>query len=119
VRAVEIVHLDETPWYQGGVLRWLWVAASAATTVYRIDSRRKEELSALIGEVFLGWLASDATPPTAIIPAASAVWPIWSAKAGARRGQLRRRLRLRLRPHARPAAPHRAGPRRRGDAQAV
>jgi transposase len=42
VRAAEIVHLDETPWYQQGVLRWMWVAVTAATTVYRIGSRRKE-----------------------------------------------------------------------------
>jgi phage-related protein len=49
VRAAEIVHLDETPWYQARRPAVAWVATSAATTVYRIDSRRKEELSALIG----------------------------------------------------------------------
>jgi len=59
VRAAEIVHLDETPWHQRGVLRWMWVAVTAATTVYRIGSRRKEELTALIGEAFLGWLVTD------------------------------------------------------------
>jgi hypothetical protein len=59
VRAAEVVHLDETPWYQQGVLRWMWVAVTAATTVYRIGSRRKEELTALIGEAFLGWLVTD------------------------------------------------------------
>jgi len=59
VRAAERVHLDETPWYQQGVLRWMWVAVTAATTVYRIGSRRKEELTALIGEAFLGWLVTD------------------------------------------------------------
>ena len=59
VRAAEIVHLDETPWYQRGVLRWMWVALTATTIVYRIGSRRKEELTALIGEAFLGWLVTD------------------------------------------------------------
>jgi transposase len=59
VRAAQIVHLDETPWYQRGGLRWLWVAVTAATIVYRIGSRRKEELTALIGEAFLGWLVTD------------------------------------------------------------
>jgi transposase len=59
VRAAEIVHLDETPWYQRGALRWMWVAATAVTIVYRIGSRRKEELAALIGEAFLGWLVTD------------------------------------------------------------
>ena len=57
VRAAEIVHLDETPWYQRGVLLWMWVAVTAATIVYRIGSRRKEELAALIGDAFLGWAA--------------------------------------------------------------
>jgi hypothetical protein len=59
VRAAEIVHLDETPWYQRGALRWMWVAVTAVTIVYRIGSRRKEELAALIGEAFLGWLVTD------------------------------------------------------------
>ena len=59
VRAAEIVHLDETPWYQRGVLRWMWVAVTAVTTVHHIGSRRKEELTRLIGEPFLGWLVSD------------------------------------------------------------
>jgi hypothetical protein len=59
VRAADIVHIDETPWYQGGDLRWMWVATTAMTTVFRIGSRRKEELTALIGEVFLGWLVTD------------------------------------------------------------
>jgi IS1 family transposase len=59
VRAAEIVHLDETPWYQRGDLLWMWVAVTATTIVYRIGSRRKEELAALIGEGFLGWLVTD------------------------------------------------------------
>ncbi|MGO9740888.1 MAG: IS66 family transposase [Roseiarcus sp.] len=59
VRAAEIVHFDETPWYQKGKLRWMWVATTALATIFRIGSRRKEELTALIGEAFLGWLVSD------------------------------------------------------------
>jgi hypothetical protein len=59
IRAAEIVHIDETPWYQQGKLRWMWVATTALATVFRIGSRRKEELTALIGEAFLGWLVSD------------------------------------------------------------
>jgi transposase len=59
VRAAEIVHLDETPWYQRGVLLWMWVAVTTTTIVYRIGSRRKEELAALIGDAFLGWLITD------------------------------------------------------------
>ena len=59
VRAAPIVHLDETPWYQRGALLWMWVAVTATTIVYRIGSRRKEELTALIGDAFLGWLVTD------------------------------------------------------------
>ena len=59
LRGAEVVHLDETPWYQRGALLWLWVATSATTVVFRIGSRAREELTALIGEAFLGWLVSD------------------------------------------------------------
>jgi hypothetical protein len=59
VRASEVVHLDETPWYQQGTLLWLWVAVTVNTVVYRIGSRRKEDLVALIGHAFLGWMVTD------------------------------------------------------------
>ena len=59
VSVAEIVHLDETPWYQQGKLRWMWVATTALATIFRIGSRRKEELTELIGEAFLGWLVTD------------------------------------------------------------
>jgi transposase len=59
IRSAAVVHLDETPWYQRGALLWLWVAVSATTVVFRIGSRAREELTALIGEAFLGWLVSD------------------------------------------------------------
>ena len=59
IRGAAVVHLDETPWYQRGSLLWLWVAVSATTVVFRIGSRAREELTALIGEAFLGWLVSD------------------------------------------------------------
>ena len=59
IRSAEVVHLDETPWYQRGALLWLWVAVSATTVVFHIGSRAKHELSALIGEAFLGWLVTD------------------------------------------------------------
>ena len=37
----------------------MWVATTALATVFHIGSRRKEELTALIGEAFLGWLITD------------------------------------------------------------
>jgi transposase len=59
VRAAEVVHLDETPWWQNGVLLWMWVAVTSNAVVYHIGSRRKEELVKLIGEAFFGWIVSD------------------------------------------------------------
>jgi hypothetical protein len=59
MRAAQIVHIDETPWYQKGDLRWMWVTTTALATIFRIGSRRKEELTTLIGESFLGWLVTD------------------------------------------------------------
>ncbi|MCP4151278.1 MAG: IS66 family transposase [bacterium] len=55
----DIVHLDETPWYEKGNFIWLWVAISQLTAVYHIGTRRKEELLKLITEAFIGWLISD------------------------------------------------------------
>ena len=38
---------------------WLWVAISTNTAVFHIGSRRKEELSHLVKEAFMGWLVTD------------------------------------------------------------
>jgi hypothetical protein len=59
IRAADVLHLDETPWYQKGHLRWLWVATSATAAVFHIGSREKTEVASLIGESFLGWLVTD------------------------------------------------------------
>jgi IS1 family transposase len=55
----QIVNVDETPWYQKGQFLWLWVMTNKFTTVFRIGSRRKEELVELIGESFMGWMITD------------------------------------------------------------
>ena len=59
LQQADILHLDETHWYESGKLHWLWVAVSTKTAVFHIGSRRKEELSSLVTEAFLGWLISD------------------------------------------------------------
>ncbi len=53
------IHLDETPWYQKGVFRWLWVAVGEKVVVYIVGSRKKETLLLFITEAFLGWLVTD------------------------------------------------------------
>lgn len=59
LQSAEIIHLDETPWYEKGKYRWLWVAITATVAVYHIGSRRKEELLRLITDAFVGWLVTD------------------------------------------------------------
>ncbi len=59
LQQADILHLDETHWYESGKLHWLWVAVSTKTAVFHIGSRRKEELSHLVQEAFLGWLITD------------------------------------------------------------
>jgi len=55
----EKVGLDETPWYEKGGLKWLWVAISATIAVFHIGTRKKEELLNLILVSFGGWLICD------------------------------------------------------------
>ncbi len=59
LQSVEIIHVDETPWYQKGKLYWLWVALNSKTAVFRIAPRTKEELGQLVTEAFVGWLITD------------------------------------------------------------
>lgn len=59
LQSAEIIHLDETPWYEKGKYRWLWVAITNTIAVYHIGSRRKEELLHLVSEAFVGWLVTD------------------------------------------------------------
>lgn len=57
--AAEVIHIDETPWYEKGQFCWLWVAITSTIAVYHIGSRRKEELLHLITDAFIGWLVTD------------------------------------------------------------
>lgn len=59
LQTAQVIHIDETPWYQKGKFCWLWVAIASTTAVYHIGSRRKEELLHLITDAFIGWLVTD------------------------------------------------------------
>jgi transposase len=59
LQQADILHLDETHWYESGKLHWLWVAVTTKTAVFQIGSRRKEELSHLVKHAFVGWLVTD------------------------------------------------------------
>lgn len=61
LQQAELLHLDETPWYEHGRMRWLWVVLSVTEqiAVYRVGSRKKTVLLELVTDVFVGWLVSD------------------------------------------------------------
>lgn len=54
-----IVKVDETPWYEKGAFKWLWVVLSTRIAVFHIGTRKKEELLKLITTAFTGWLVTD------------------------------------------------------------
>ncbi len=59
LQQADILLWHETHWYEQGKLHWLWVAVTTKTAVFHIGSRRKEELSHLVLDAFIGWLVSD------------------------------------------------------------
>ena len=59
VRASGLIHADETPWYESGAFRWLWVVLTQTTAAYHIGSRRHEEIRDLLGDAIIGWLVTD------------------------------------------------------------
>lgn len=58
-RTSRINHIDETPWYKGGKLNWLWVMANPVVAFFMIHTNRsKEAFESLIG-TWCGILVSD------------------------------------------------------------
>ena len=58
-RASKVNHLDETPWYQGGKLNWLWVMANSVGAYFMIHNHRsKAAFETMIG-TWDGILVSD------------------------------------------------------------
>ena len=64
VRASPVVVPDETGWKVRGLLHWLWVFATASTTVYRIRRGRGfRDAASVIGADFAGGLGRDGWAP--------------------------------------------------------
>jgi transposase len=58
-RASRVNHVDETPWYKGGKLNWLWVMTNPVVAFFMIHTNRsKEAFEKLIG-AWCGILVSD------------------------------------------------------------
>lgn len=64
VRTSPVVVPDETGWKLGGLLHWLWVFATATTTVYRIRRGRGfDDAASVLGADFAGGLGRDGWAP--------------------------------------------------------
>lgn len=58
-RASRINHVDETPWYKGGKLNWLWVMTNPVVAFFMIHANRsRDAFEKLIG-AWCGILVSD------------------------------------------------------------
>lgn len=64
VRTSPVVVPDETGWKVRGLLHWLWVFATATTTVYRIRAGRGfRDAASVLGQDFAGGLGRDGWAP--------------------------------------------------------
>ena len=64
VRTSPVVVPDETGWKVKALLHWLWVFATATTTVYRIRAGRGfRDAASVLGEDFAGGLGRDGWAP--------------------------------------------------------
>jgi len=59
LQEAELLHIDETPWYESGQLCWLWVVVSKLSVIFFMGPRTKERLLQVISTAFVGWLVSD------------------------------------------------------------
>lgn len=59
LRQAALLHMDETPWYERGLFKYLWVAANSTIAIFHIGSRKKEEFLYLVTATFMGWLVTD------------------------------------------------------------
>lgn len=60
VEAAAHAHVDETGWKQAGQRCWLWVAVTTLVTLFRLaTTRRRAELTGLLGDAYQGRVTSD------------------------------------------------------------
>ncbi len=60
LRRSAVAHVDETPWSERGVLRWLWTGVTDRVVVHRIDRRRNAAaMRRLLGKRYRGVLVTD------------------------------------------------------------
>lgn len=60
VNSAPLVHIDETHWKQGKHRRWLWVACTAAATLFVLRNTRGKAVSQeILGTDFGGYIVTD------------------------------------------------------------
>ncbi len=63
VKSSQVVHADETTWYQRAKLAWLWVAATTKSAVFLIRKHRSANAAQeLLGKGYAGVLVADQYP---------------------------------------------------------
>jgi transposase len=58
-RAAKVNDVDETAWYQHGVLAWLWVMVNTTVALFRVQASRNKTAFAALIERWAGLLVSD------------------------------------------------------------
>jgi len=58
-RTVKVNYIDETAWYQHGVLAWLWVMVNTTVALFTAQSSRSQEAFERLVERWAGILVSD------------------------------------------------------------
>jgi transposase len=58
-RSASVNYIDETAWYQHGVLAWLWVMANPTMALFKVQASRNKMAFAALIERWAGLLVSD------------------------------------------------------------
>jgi transposase len=58
-RAATVNYIDETPWYQHGVLAWLWVMVNPTVAFFTVHANRSQVAFGVLVERWAGILVSD------------------------------------------------------------
>jgi transposase len=58
-RSTEVNYIDETAWYQHGVLAWLWVRVNTTVALFKVQASRNKPAFETLVERWAGILVSD------------------------------------------------------------
>jgi transposase len=61
-RSAKVNYIDETAWYQHGVLAWLWVMVNTTVALFKVQASRSQAASEALVASWAGFLVSDGYP---------------------------------------------------------